>query len=120
MFRILVTGSRNWADRKAVREALLETYTSDLVTVVHGGAQGLDRIAGEVAAELGLIVESHPADWNTHGKRAGIMRNLAMIERGADVCLAFPLGESRGTRHCMGAAAKAGIPVKNYGDPRTY
>ena len=39
-----------------------------------------------------------------------------MVDLGADVCLAFPLGESRGTRDCMRRASEAGIPVIDY-DP---
>ena len=39
-----------------------------------------------------------------------------MVNAGADLCLAFPLGESRGTRDCVRRADAAGIPVLNYGD----
>ena len=48
--------------------------------------------------------------------RPGHVRNHHMVSLGADLCLAFPLGESRGTRGCMAAAHKAGIPVRNHGD----
>ena len=115
--RILITGSRNWNDVETMIEVLSPyNMTRDVKTLVHGGAAGADIIAGEIAAEFGWYVEEYPADWTKHGKAAGPIRNQKMVDLGADVCLAFPLGESRGTRHCMKAAEKAGIKVINHGD----
>lgn len=105
--RILITGSRAWTDRAAIRRALANAggvfgAHPQEVTIVHGGARG---------AEFGCRVEVHPADWPRHGKAAGHRRNAEMVALGADVCLAFPLGESRGTRDCVRRARDAGIPV---------
>lgn len=121
-FRILITGSREWTDKDTIRRALeggicqvLCTVDwedhADLITVVHGDARGADRIAAQIAAERGCNVESHPADWSTYGRSAGHRRNAKMVALGAAICLAFPIGESRGTRGCMAWAEKAGIPV---------
>ena len=117
MIRILVTGSRNWDDLETMIEALApyDDYKGTKV-LVHGCAKGADTMAAYIALSLGWEVEGHPADWDTHGKAAGHIRNHQMVKLGADVCLAFPLGESRGTRGCMKAAEKAGIKVINYGD----
>lgn len=117
--RILITGSRDWADRDVIRRALIRAGQDahvhpQGVTVVHGGARGADQIAGELAGEFGCMVEVHRADWDRYGKAAGHRRNAEMVALGADVCLAFPLGESRGTRGCMALAEKAGIPVVSY------
>lgn len=114
--RILVTGSRNWTDREVIRKALRDAGQAagrhpQGVVVVHGGARGADTIAGELAREFGCMVEVHPAEWTRYGKAAGHRRNAKMVVAGADVCLAFPLGESRGTRGCMRLAEAAGIPV---------
>ena len=119
--RILITGSRAWKDRDAIRSALEDVVDAaqdrdvsllrDEITVVHGAAKGADRIAGEIAAELGCTVEAHPADWGRHGKAAGPIRNTEMVRLGADVCLAFPLQQSIGTRGCMQLAKAAGIPI---------
>jgi YspA, cpYpsA-related SLOG family len=127
--RILVTGSRYWTDGAAVRGAIAEAMDergiltrsgaiTEQVTIVHGSATGADRHAHQWAMSLrGLMVsEPHPANWASAGTAAGPIRNQEMVDLGADVCLAFPLGESRGTRDCMRRAAKAGIPVINYGD----
>ncbi len=123
-FRILVTGSRSWSDRGAVHDAIcaeatwrcpLGTRWSEM-TLIHGAARGLDTLAADIAAEIGMQIEAYPADWETFGKAAGHRRNAVMVASGADVALAFPLGESRGTRGCMRLCEKAGIKVINYGD----
>lgn len=112
--RILVTGSRNLEDYNLVRWAIAKTldeFGKDAV-VVHGGARGADYLAGMAAQALDVPVEVHKADWENEGKAAGILRNRRMVDLGADVCLAFPIGESRGTRDCMYRAERAGIPVR--------
>lgn len=115
--RILACGSRAWTDRSAISDAL-EPYISatpfyaDEPTVMHGDAGGADRIAGELALELGFWVEAHPADWRGKGKRAGILRNLAMLDEKPDVVLAFQVGNSPGTQHTITEARKRGIPVR--------
>lgn len=117
MKRLLITGSRNWRDRQTIRDALAQAWR-DLrpgpIVLVHGAARGADTIAADIWTRGGLPVEAHPADWNRDGLRAGPIRNQAMIDLGAHLCLAFPLGESKGTRHCISRARIAGIPVRVY------
>lgn len=122
--RILITGSRDWRDEKAIGDALaaawLEHGCGQALIVVNGGARGADAIAQRWACtmrNLGLPVhpEMHRADWDRYGKSAGHRRNAEMVARGADLVLAFPLGESRGTRGCMELARRAGIPVVDHG-----
>lgn len=120
MIRILVTGSRTWRDRIQVGEELVRAVT-DLggviphtpVTLISGACpQGADRIAEELAASWGWTVERHVADWNTHGRAAGPIRNQAMVDLGADVCLVFRKDGSRGATGCGQAAEQAGIPTR--------
>lgn len=122
-FRVLVTGSRDWARRSTVRGSLDSVgfehgYIG--LTVVHGACPtGADAYADEWArdnADIGVLVERVPARWDLHGKAAGPLRNAEMVARGAALCLAFPRGLSRGTRNCMAEARKAGIPVWNLGE----
>jgi hypothetical protein len=56
--RVLVTGSRNWADAIAVRAALERHYSP-----------GADAIAERIWRELGGRVERHQADWRRLGRR---------------------------------------------------
>ena len=109
--RILITGSRHWENKEIIKTAL-ETYQgySDVV-VIHGGAPGADHAADESAKELGYTVEIHRANWSAYGKFAGPKRNQEMVDSGVDVCLAFPMEDSRGTYDCMRRAYAANIPT---------
>lgn len=107
---VLICGSRGFDDTQAIRAALgrlpAETH------VIHGDAKGADRLAAELAArEFGLTVTAHPADWSTHGRRAGILRNLAMLDQHPDLVIGFWDGHSPGTGHTLSQAAARGIPV---------
>lgn len=115
--RILVTGSRKWTDKNAIYFALydamrlLGTEEASAVTVVHGGALGADAIAGQGAAQIGMRVEVHKADWSV-GRHAGLLRNQAMVDAGANICLAFPNSPGPScTWDCINRALLAGIPV---------
>jgi hypothetical protein len=55
------------------------------------------------------------ADWKTHGRAAGPIRNQAMVDAGADYFLAFNYNVSRGTADCVDRCRKAGIPGRVYG-----
>lgn len=123
MIRILVSGSRRFADRWAFHRAMVDELTArgqwdeaaerptGEVVIVHGDAKGLDTIAREWAEFYGVPHEPHPADWVRWGASAGPRRNAEMVALGADVMHAWPIGESRGTRGCILLAEKAGIPA---------
>lgn len=114
--RVIVCGSRNWTDRDHIAERLSELPGT--TTLVHGDAKGADRIAHQEGQKLGLLLEPHPADWETHGKRAGVIRNEEMAKLGADLCLAFWDGRSRGTAHMVDTAERHGIPLELYTEGR--
>lgn len=123
--RILVTGSRDWADANTVLTALTATATAHgakhgltiadwrhFTTVVHGACPtGADHFADVWAKCYGWKVERHPADWS-QGRRAGPLRNAHMVSLGADVCAAFIRNDSRGASGCMALAMDAGIPIR--------
>lgn len=62
-----------------------------------------------------LGIERHPAGapfWEFGPwPAAGPKRNRHMVSLGADLCLAYPLGLSSGTRGCAAMALEAGIPT---------
>ncbi len=51
------------------------------------------------------------ADWDTHGKAAGPIRNREMLDRRPDLLLAFWNGRSPGTKDCINQAVKMKIPI---------
>lgn len=113
--RVIVCGSRRWHDRRAIERRLYDlaiAANGEEITIVHGGAQGADRIAEQEAQKAGLLIEKHPAQWGSLGKRAGLIRNAHMASLGADLCIAFWDGRSTGTAHMMEEARKREIPVE--------
>jgi hypothetical protein len=113
--RILITGSRDWQWPNAISMSLLGAAAGvddDDITIVTGACPtGADAQAERVAERMGWKVERHPADWDTHGTRAGYVRNAHMVALGADLCLAFIKDNSRGASMTVRLAEAAGIPV---------
>lgn len=130
-YRILVTGSRTWTDEPLLTRqlglAVRDAGGAANITIIHGACpRGADQIADTFAANHGIKVEPHPANWREHGWRAGFLRNAEMVAAGADLCLAFiapcvlprcngraPHG-SHGADHCARLARQARIPVRRY------
>lgn len=117
--RVIVCGSRKWTDREAIANRLFDLPTDSVI--VHGAAHGADQIAGQEAEKLGLLVEQHPVtkdDYAHYGNRAYFLRNERMAKLGADLCLAFWDGRSRGTAMMVDLAEKHGIPLELYCEGR--
>jgi len=107
---VLVCGSREWHDVRKVGEVLAGHPRGTVF--IHGGARGADQIAGRMAAKLGYESETYPADWRRLGRRAGVVRNLAMLDRKPAKVIAFWDGKSLGTAHTLREAQLRGIPVE--------
>jgi hypothetical protein len=116
--RIIVCGSRDWDDYGLFCSALEQCVAEvQALVIVHGAARGADTMADRWVSDRASMnyrvsVERHPADWDRHGKGAGPIRNRAMAKAGADRCLAFWDGESRGTLDMITVATQHGIPVR--------
>lgn len=126
---VLVTGGRDWDDELAVSEFLDYTDQSDPIDeLVHGGACGVDTMAGRWAKRRGVSVNEFPANWNKYQKAAGAIRNQDMVnylvERkkayAGNYCfvVAFPGGT--GTADCTDRAIKAGLSISYYIPRRPY
>lgn len=122
--RVLVTGSRDWDIKFKIDMILNEIYAladvlESSLTIVHGACPtGADHIADQWAHEREDVkVEHWPAKWELYGKAAGPRRNEAMVDAGADLCVAFLKDGSTGTRQTIALARTAKIPtfVIDYG-----
>lgn len=123
-WRVLATGGRDRDDKARIWSEFDKILlVHPRLTVVHGAAyprreNGVrpDRSADWLIhlwcqRNPDVVEEAHPANWKTHGRGAGLIRNTEMAKLGADECVAFP-GEGNGTRHCMAQASAAGILVR--------
>jgi predicted phosphodiesterase len=122
--KILCCGSRTWSNKKIINKILsnweshwdinYDIPINHNVIIIHGNAEGADKLSAEVAKELGYTIESYPADWNTYGKAAGPIRNQLMIEQKPDLVIAFWDGISRGTADMLNKATKAKVNIQIY------
>lgn len=80
------------------------------IIIIEGGATGADSAAYDFAVCSFCQVEEYAADWKTHGKAAGPIRNQQMIDIGKpDIAVEFPGG--KGTADMRSRLDKAGIKV---------
>lgn len=125
MYRVLVTGSRDWDDIETVKFSMVMAESgahhsgakgASEITLVSGACPtGADRIAEELAEELRWgKIERHPANWEKYGKRAGFLRNKEMVDSHPHICLAFIKNNSKGATMTADLAEKAGLRVVRY------
>lgn len=124
MFKLLVSGDRNWTwdDSSYIFDKLDDIHGAyGLDAIIEGCAPGVDEIT-ESWAEWRHVTNLHyPADWNNikyrnrNGKSfAGNVRNSDMLALGEpNHVFAFHLhlDQSRGTKDMVTKALKAGVPV---------
>lgn len=111
--RVIVAGSRNLDDYALVCKTLDPIFAplpKDDTVILSGTARGADTLGERYASEHGYTVVRYPADWDTHGRRAGIIRNEQMA-LDATHLVAFWDSISKGTRHMIAAASGRGIDV---------
>lgn len=108
--RLIIAGSRNI---DICYEDMYEYMPSDWegLELVSGMAKGPDWEAVRLAGVHNLPCHMFPADWDKHGRAAGIIRNKQMGDF-ADELLAFWDGKSRGTKHMIDYMTSLNKPVK--------
>lgn len=128
--RILICGSRMWNDGHMIADeaSRLRARYGDNLTILHGDAMGADEWARRVCEDLQIrhiiYCAAKPkyasgrlrrvvqvSDWDKDGKRAGMLRNVAMADNGPIGCVAFRSeGKSNGTDNMIELCAERGIP----------
>jgi hypothetical protein len=115
-FRVLVCGGRSYEDRSRVFHVLdkalrAATLAGKSFVLVHGNARGADKLSHEWATARQISdVRVYEADWETHGRSAGPIRNKLMLtNESPHVIIAFEGGN--GTADMIRQGKKAGVPV---------
>lgn len=112
--KLLIGGSRDFTNHQLMLEVLLdlvhERRLSKDATLICGMARGADMVAHDLFTEFQNPIVEMPADWNTHGKSAGFIRNQEMGQL-CDGALLFWDGVSPGTKHMMRYMIQTGKPL---------
>lgn len=115
MLKVIIAGSREFKDYDKLAERCDHYLSREVgnrpIQIVSGTARGADRLGERYARERGFKLAQFPAQWDKFGRSAGFRRNEQMAEY-ADALIAFPVGESRGTRHMIRTAESNGLTVR--------
>ncbi len=109
--RVIVCGGRDYNNEShlvKMLDAIHEKY--HFTDLMHGGASGADRLAGEWAkTKFGIKRYVCRAEWEKYARHAGPKRNARMMEWKPDMVVAFPGG--RGTADMVTRAKAANVEV---------
>lgn len=137
--RLLITGSRSWKDYERLCHCLdsiaeqfaihsKDRYIKEGLTLVSGHAYGADAM-GEAWFVTKFPLEQPEiwkADWRKYNRRAGIVRNTAMVDSWPDAVVGFlmPCDKdscvnvgrhwSHGADHCSTYAESKAIPTTRF------
>jgi len=108
--KTIIAGTRTATERYTFIGVMSCPWLNQVTVVLSGMAPGADIWGAKIARENGFAVEEYPADWKTHGKSAGPIRNRQMVDR-ADALIAVWDGKSSGTADVIAKAKAKGLLV---------
>ena len=114
MIKVIVAGGRGFTDREGLLKAFhdfMEPYKNEQIVIVSGGARGADAIGEWIGKEYGITTVIMRAQWDKFGKSAGYRRNEQMAQYATHLLAAWD-GASKGTKHMIDIATKAGLTVQ--------
>ena len=106
--KVLICGGRDFNDYSALSSAM-KLLPFDVSMVIQGGARGADSLAKKWAISNGIHYVEVPALWDSFNKKAGSLRNAAMLSLDPGYCIALPGGF--GTMDMVHKCIKAGVQV---------
>lgn len=110
--KLIIAGSRTITlTVDTLKEVLVTGFKlTGAEEIVCGEANGIDTSGKWLAERQGIPLVSFPADWDTHGKSAGPIRNKQMADY-ADALLLIWDGESKGSANMKENMLKLNKPV---------
>lgn len=117
---VVIAGSRSfegataWRFMKMKLDFLLGSIVKDNNCVlISGGARGADSLARHYAEKNSIPLVTLTANWDVHGKVAGLMRNTDMIKI-ATHAVVFRVGMSSGSSDTVRKSAESGLKTIVY------
>lgn len=111
--KLLIAGSRTITNYETIKNVLNTLKNLGITEIVSGGAVGVDKLGEKFAKENNIPIKQFLPNWNLHGKKAGILRNINMVDY-CDLAVFFWDGESNGTRFTIKESIKANKLYKAY------
>ena len=112
--KLIVAGGRDFVNTQVMITVLMDLVEKGKIDpnpeLVCGMARGADMLAYSLWANHNMKIHTFPADWKTHPRSAGYIRNAEMGNF-ADVLVAFWDGKSKGTKHMIDYMRKLNKPV---------
>jgi hypothetical protein len=127
--RVIIAGTRSFTDYPLLNDSCKRVFRSfrdegllpddpetavRTLEIVSGTAKGADLLGEHFANGHSITIKRFPADWETHGKSAGYLRNekIAMYAKEDNgTLISFWDGVSSGTKHMIDLAQKHGLRV---------
>lgn len=100
MTKLAIVGCRTFEDYSFIKihvDAFINDNDLKDIEIVSGGASGVDTLAKLYAQKNNLPYKEFAADWKTHGRAAGPIRNKLIVEY-SDYIIAFWDYVSKGTK----------------------
>lgn len=107
-----IVGYRGYTDAEGFNKILKSLdnqydILKNVETIVSGGATGVDTLAEQWANKSGYKLLKFLPEYITYGDKAPLIRNQQIVNS-SDEIIAFVSPNSRGTKHTISLAKKAG------------
>jgi hypothetical protein len=105
--KLAIVGTRTPSISYSEFEQLLleKIDLGDVTLIVSGGAQGIDTYAKLFAAHHHIPLMEYRPQYDVYGQYATLKRNTQIVQE-ANVVIAFPSAESKGTYHSIKEAER--------------
>lgn len=107
--KVCIAGSRAITDSAIVDQAIADSGLA-ITEVVSGCCRGVDKLGEQWADRNGIRIVVFPADWKTHGPKAGPIRNRAMSMYTEALILIWT-GESKGSASMLNFAIQRRLTI---------
>lgn len=113
--KVAVIGSRNINNVGLINQKLDQIHSlNNIITIVSGGAKGVDSIAEKWAIDNKIPTEIYKPDYNLYNKNpkvAPLERNKTIVNN-SDIVIAFWDGKSKGSKFTIDYANKQNKKVE--------